>query len=202
MRKKDLDEIATFHALADWEALARCDIIIDPTGDANVSTALNDLYLKALRDGRPLALLYTWVFGKGVAGQSFLNLGDGLACNRCLRVGLGGLWRHNPMRDPNAAVRPASARCGEGGYVPFPSDAPVAAAALAVRAAIDWAAGEPGHRIGCARRSSILCMAGTYPASRPMISNNSSEDASENPAAVILRRLRRSNERTPGFGFS
>lgn len=134
-------------ALADWDALARCDLVIDATGDANVSTALNDRYLKARRGGQALALLHTWVFGNGVAGQSFLNLGDGLACYRCLRIGFGGAWRHNPMRDPKTEVRRAPAHCGEGGYVPFPSDAPVAAAALTVRAAIDWASGEPGHRL-------------------------------------------------------
>lgn len=135
------------NALADWDALARCDLVIDATGDANVSTALNDLYLRARRDGQQLALLHAWVFGNGVAAQSFLNLGDELACYRCLRAGFGGQWRYNPMRDPDAEVRRAPAHCGEGGYVPFPSDAPVAAAALAVRAAVDWAGGEPGHRL-------------------------------------------------------
>lgn len=135
------------NALADWDALARCDLVIDATGDANVSTALNGLYLRARRDGQQLALLHAWVFGNGVAGQSFLNLGDELACYRCLRAGFGGQWRYNPMRDPDAEVRRATAHCGEGGYVPFPSDAPVAAAAVAVRAAVDWAGGEPGHRL-------------------------------------------------------
>jgi hypothetical protein len=135
------------NALVDWDGLTRCDLVIDATGDANVSTALNELYLRARRDGQQLALLHAWVFGNGVAGQSFLNLGDGLACYRCLRAGFGGQWRYNPMRDPNAQVRRAPAHCGEGGYVPFPSDAPVAAAALAARAAIDWAGGEPGFRL-------------------------------------------------------
>lgn len=134
-------------ALAEWGALARYDLIIDATGDANVATALNDLFLKVIRGNGALALLHAWVFGNGVAGQSFLNLGDGHACYRCLRSGFGGAWRYNPLRDPDAPVRRAPARCGEGGYVPFPSDASIAAAALAVRSAIDWAGGTPGHRL-------------------------------------------------------
>ncbi|MBN8818698.1 MAG: ThiF family adenylyltransferase [Sphingomonas sp.] len=137
----------TGNALTEWNALERCDLIVDATGDANVATALNDRFILARRGGRQICLLHSWVFGNGAAAQSLLNLDDGHTCYRCLRTGFGGNWRHNPLRDPDMEVRRAPARCGEGGYTPFPVDAPIAAAALAVRAAIDWAGGNPGHRL-------------------------------------------------------
>lgn len=134
-------------ATKDWAALERADLVIDATGEANVSTALNDMWIKSARSGRELAMLHTWVFGNGVAAQSFLNLKDGHACYRCLKTGFDGQWRHNPLKDTNSPLLQAPARCGEAGYVPFGVDAPVAAAGLALRAALDWAGGRPGKRL-------------------------------------------------------
>jgi molybdopterin/thiamine biosynthesis adenylyltransferase len=134
-------------ATKDWAALERMDLIIDATGEPNVSTVLNDLWIKSTRSGQDLALLHSWVFGNGVAGQSFLNLKDGHACYRCLKTGFDGQWRHNPLKDPKSPLIQAPARCGEAGYVPFGVDAPVAAASLTLRAALDWAGGQPGQRL-------------------------------------------------------
>lgn len=132
--------------LAHWPTLQNFDLVIDATGEPNVATALNEHLIQ--QDGPPTpAILHSWVFGNGVAAQSFLNLKDGLACYRCLKTGYDGDWRFNPLKDPNSPLRQAPARCGEAGYVPFAVDAPVAAAGLAARAALDWANGSPGHRL-------------------------------------------------------
>lgn len=134
-------------ATKEWNALQTSDLIIDATGDPNVATALNELRMKSDRTGQELAIMHGWVFGNGVAAQSFLNLKDGLACYRCLKTSFDGQWRHNPLKDANSPLRQAPARCGEAGYIPFAVDAPVAAASLMLRAALDWAAGHPGKRL-------------------------------------------------------
>lgn len=134
-------------ATAEWSVLEKVDLIIDATGEQNVASALNRAYLASDRPGTELALLHAWVFGNGVAGQSFLNLKDGLACYRCLTQGFGGEWRYNPLRDAKSETARAPGRCGEGGYVPFAVDASMAAAGLAMRAALDWASGKPGQRM-------------------------------------------------------
>lgn len=133
-------------ATTDWSALERSDLIIDATGESNVATALNELFMRSPRSGEDVALMHTYVFGNGVAGQTLLNLKDGYACYRCLKTAFDGNWRYNPLKDPSSELRQAPARCGEGGYVPFSVDAPVAAAGLALRASLDWAAGRPGMR--------------------------------------------------------
>lgn len=134
-------------ATREWEELEKADLIIDATGDPNVASALNDLWLRSDRTGTQLALLHSWVFGNGVAGQSFLNLKDGNACYRCLRTGFDGNYRFNPLRDPQSQLRLAPASCGEAGYIPYAVDAPVATASLALRAVLDWAGGNPGARM-------------------------------------------------------
>jgi molybdopterin/thiamine biosynthesis adenylyltransferase len=130
-----------------WGGIARADLIIDATGEQNVSTALNELYCNMeTSDGTP-TLLHTWVFGNGVAAQSFLNMRDDGACYRCLKTDFAGQWRVNPLRDVTAEQVHAPARCGEAGYVPFSVDAPSAAACLALRAALDWAGSSPGKKL-------------------------------------------------------
>ena len=135
------------NATHDWDALEKADIIIDATGEPNVATALNARFLRSPRAGPDLALLHAFVFGNGVAGMSFLNLKDGHACYRCLKTSFGGRWRDNPLKDPNSPLQEAPASCGEGGYVPFSVDAPSAAAGLALRAVLEWAAGHPRARL-------------------------------------------------------
>jgi len=134
-------------ALHDWDALERADLIIDATGDYNVATALNHRRMMSSKDGNELAILHAWVFGNGVAAQTFLNLKDGSACYRCLKPTFGEPWRHPPVKDVTRFAELAPALCGEAGYVPFAADAPVIAAGLALRATLDWAAGQPGPRL-------------------------------------------------------
>lgn len=134
-------------ALEDWDALERVDLIIDATGDYNVATALNHMRMRSSKEGNKLAVLHAWVFGNGIAAQTFLNLKDDLACYHCLKPTFGGPWRYPPVKDVNKAVELAPAICGEAGYVPFAADAPVMAASLALRATLDWAAKQPGQRL-------------------------------------------------------
>jgi molybdopterin/thiamine biosynthesis adenylyltransferase len=134
-------------ALQDWAALERTDMIVDATGDYNVANALNNMRMRSSKSGTELAVLHAWVFGNGLAAQTFLNLKDGQACYRCLKPKFDGAWRYPPTKDVKKSVELAPARCGEGGYVPFAADAPVAAASLALRATLDWAAKQPGQRL-------------------------------------------------------
>jgi molybdopterin/thiamine biosynthesis adenylyltransferase len=134
-------------ALQEWDALERSDLIIDATGDYNVATALTQRRMMCKKDGSELAMLHAWVFGNGIAAQTLLNLNDGLACYRCLCPTFGEPWRYTPAKDVKKVLDLASAACGEAGYVPFAADAPVAATSLALRSALDWAAGKPGPRL-------------------------------------------------------
>lgn len=134
------------NALKEWDALERSDLIIDATGDYNVAAALNHFRMTSKKDGSELAILHAWVFGNGIAAQTFLNLKDGLGCYRCLRPAFDEPWRYAPVKDVKKLVTLAPALCGEAGYVPFAADAPVAAASLALRATLDWAAKRPGQR--------------------------------------------------------
>lgn len=128
------------------EALGNIDVIIDATGEPNVANALNASYLK-LPQTANTALFHSWVFGNGVAAQSFANLRDQYACYRCLKTDFAGDWRQNPLKDPNSEARIAPGRCGEGDYIPFSADASITAAGLTLRAILDWAGGEPGQRL-------------------------------------------------------
>lgn len=130
-----------------WDELEKHELIIDATGEPNVANALNAEFQLSALSGEKLALMHTWVFGNGVAAQSFLNLKDEGACYRCLKPKFDGDWRHNPLKDPKSELRIAPAACGDGGFVPFPADASIAAASLALRAILEWAGGSPGKRL-------------------------------------------------------
>lgn len=134
-------------ATADWEALEQCDLIIDATGFHNTSERLNQLFQQSARSGDDLALLHAHVFGNGIAAQTLLNLKDEYCCYRCQRTKFDGDWRYSPLRDRKSPLREAAASCGDGAYIPFGVDAPVAAATLALRAALDWSSGRPGKRL-------------------------------------------------------
>jgi molybdopterin/thiamine biosynthesis adenylyltransferase len=134
------------NALKEWDTLERSNLIIDATGDYNVAAALNHLRMKSEKDGSGPAILHAWVFGNGIAAQTFLNLKDGLGCYRCLRPAFDGPWRYAPVKDVKKLVQLAPALCGEAGYIPFAADAPMVAASLALRATLDWAARRPGQR--------------------------------------------------------
>ncbi len=171
----------TFQPLADnaverWSMLKECDLIIDATGDWNVQNALNQLFLED-RGERLAGILHSWVFGNGVAAQSFLNLGDEKACFRCLRPAFDEEWRFPAMiGGVQTEVTPAS--CGDGTFAAFTVDAPISAAALANRAIFDWNSGRAGPRL----RTAVLDVAnGRYQAPR------TPEPSTSCPACAHLR---------------
>ena len=133
------------NAFAHLDQLGRHELVIDATGDWNVQSALNEWFLgRANIETR--ALLHGWVFMNGAAVQSFLNLDDHHACFRCLKPTFDGPWRFPAaLDDEEPNVRAAS--CGDGSYIPFPADVPAMAAALASRAALEWANGVPSYRL-------------------------------------------------------
>ncbi len=124
--------------------LSRYDLIIDATGDWNVQSALNAWFMKS-GEG-PKALLHSWIFMNGAGVQSFLNMKDEYACFRCLKTSFDGRWRY-PAGDEHEELNLKPATCGDGAFVPFPSDVSTTAAAIASRAALEWAAGKPGPRL-------------------------------------------------------
>lgn len=132
------------NALDLWPILASHDLVIDATGEWNVQSALNDLFM--IDTVRPKALLHSWVFMNGAGAQSFLNLHDEYACFRCLKPDLAGPWRF-PAGDEKEELNLQPASCGDGSFVPFTVDASAVAASLANRAALDWAKGSPGARL-------------------------------------------------------
>lgn len=132
-------------ATENWSVLKGCDLIIDATGDWNVQSALNELFLED-RGSVLGGVLHSWVFGNGVGAQSFLNLGDDKACFRCLRPDFSGPWRY-PAAQNGIITEFTPASCGDGTYAAFSVDAPVVAAALALRSVLDWTRGEPGARL-------------------------------------------------------
>ena len=127
------------------KSLQTVDLVIDATGDWNVQSSLNDWFM-TLDAARPKALLHSWIFMNGAGVQSFLNLRDQYACFRCLKPRFEGPWRF-PAGDPAEPLNLQPATCGDGAFVPFTVDVSVAAASLANRAALDFAAGAPGPRL-------------------------------------------------------
>lgn len=121
------------------------DLVIDATGEWNVQSALNQWFLDGGRK-KAKALLHSWVFMNGAGVQSFLNLNDEYACFRCLKPVFDGPWRF-PAGNEKDELNLQPATCGDGAFVPFTVDAPVMAASLAVRAALDWVNGDPGPRL-------------------------------------------------------
>ena len=133
------------NALEWWPRLADHDLVIDATGDWNVQSALNEYFLDA-EDSRVGALLHAWVFMNGAGAQSFLNLRDENGCFRCLKPLFDGPWRY-PAGNEKDELNLQPASCGDGAFVPFTVEAPVMAASLANRSALDWANGRSGARL-------------------------------------------------------
>ncbi|MER8664506.1 ThiF family adenylyltransferase [Mesorhizobium sp. M1148] len=132
-------------ALEHLDVLAKHDLIIDATGSWNVQSAINEWYLdnSAIQTS---ALLHSWVFMNGAGVQSFLNLRDEFSCFRCLKPVFDGPWRF-PVGDEKDELNLQPATCGDGSFIPFTIDAPMMAASLTTRAALDWANGHPGPRL-------------------------------------------------------
>lgn len=132
-------------ALLHLDVIGQHDLVIDATGEWNVQSALNEWFLDGT-EKKTAALLHSWVFMNGAGVQSFLNLNDEFACFRCLKPAFDGKWRF-PAGDEKDALNLQPATCGDGSFIPFTVDAPVMAASLACRAALDWVNEDPGPRL-------------------------------------------------------
>jgi molybdopterin/thiamine biosynthesis adenylyltransferase len=134
-------------ALKIWDEFFNFDLIIDATGVEIVSEELNRRALLRRQISRSCALLHTWLFGNGIAAQSFLNDGDGFACYRCLRPELDRPWLNDPRKEVASIGDITVAACGDGPYVPYSVDAPAIAASLALQAVLDYFSGTPRARL-------------------------------------------------------
>lgn len=145
-------ELARFHpnvkltpidhdAMSVWPRLESADLIIDATGVEMVSDALNAKAIELRRAGKQINLLHVWLFANGVAAQSFLNLGSDFACYRCLRPDVSRPWIDDPRKNVKNDGTIAPAFCGDGPYLPFSVDAPIVAAAIALRSVLGFFGG-------------------------------------------------------------
>lgn len=118
---------------------AEFDLVIDATGEHDVSDLLNELRLAGGRDGKHWpTLLHTWIEGRGAAVQSYISSDPDFACYRCLDPDLHSA-RVTSLRPE--APRELDAGCGESTFTPYGPAAPMMAAALASVHVSDWAAG-------------------------------------------------------------
>lgn len=117
------------------------DLVIDATGEEPLSVALNEAVVRA-REAGPV-LLFVWLRGMGAAAQALFvpAKADGRGCLRCLRP-RAGAWPQLDVMHPNLTLEEAPAACGEGAFTPYSVAAPVIAAGLAAKMALDWVAGK------------------------------------------------------------
>lgn len=130
-----------------WPRFESADLIIDATGVEMFSDALNARAIDARSVGRSCQVLHVWLFANGTAAQSFLNVGGDFACYRCLRPDLSRPWINDPRKDVKDGGNVAPASCGEGPYLPFAVDAPVTAAAIALRSILGFFGGRSDPRL-------------------------------------------------------
>lgn len=117
------------------------DLVIDATGEEPLSVALNEAVVRARAAGP--ALLSVWLRGMGAAAQALLVPAkpDGRGCLRCLRP-RAGAWTLRDVMRLDLPLDEAPAACGEAAFTPYSVAAPVVAAGLAAKMALDWAAGK------------------------------------------------------------
>ena len=121
-----------------WGQFRHFDLLIDATGLEKVSSALNHHVHQARRASHYPPVLYTMIFGNGVAVQTFMDgVNDNSACYKCLNPRYGQPWRFNPVKSQNGPTRTAVRPCSFGSFTPFGVEASVAAATLALRHTLD-----------------------------------------------------------------
>jgi len=123
------------------------DLVVDATGVENVSLFLNAYAMEKRLEGKEFALFHSYLFGHGIAAQSFGNLGDAKACYRCLRPDRSKPWHRDPRRDVSQSDEPIDTGCGDGSFLPYGPYAGMAAAAQSAQHIHEWAQGTPGTRL-------------------------------------------------------
>lgn len=141
-------ESVSASALTLLQRLAAYDLLIDATGHNPLALRINHEAMIRRRSARQFPpVLHVSVHGNGAAVQSVLVTDDDHACLKCLRPDHGTL-KASPLRQGVEIIkRPAA--CGDGGHIPYAAPAPAMAAALALQAALEWAADPkaPGPRV-------------------------------------------------------
>lgn len=120
------------------DRLQEFDLVIDATGEHDVSELLNESCRRWQLSSGP-TLLHIWIEGRGAAVQSFISSEPAFACYRCLQPDLNLPSRVTPLRPE--APREIDGACGESGFTPYGPAAPTMAAALASAHVTDWAIG-------------------------------------------------------------
>lgn len=126
-------------AQASLERLVAYDLVIDATGDEQLSNTLNAFALKATRDDPTFPpVLFSMIFGNGIAAQSFLSTWrDDKACFRCLKPIFGDNWRFNPIKSNASSVDLVVRPCAQGSFTPFSVSASLGCASLTAQHAAD-----------------------------------------------------------------
>lgn len=123
-----------------FDRLAGYDLIIDATGDQQFSDSLNAFALEKKRTESLFPpILYTMIFGNGLAVQSYMStLANSAACYKCLKPRFDGNWRYNPIlpkfSETAAVVRP----CSQGAFIPFAVSASLSCASLAAQHVVSF----------------------------------------------------------------
>ena len=112
------------------------DLIIDATGEEQLSEALNARFVA----GQSAPLIFSWILGNGLAVQSFTLSSTKQGCLRCWKSH-GSLASYVPADREQTGIR--IGRGCDDPYVPFNGASPMLAAGLTLQATIDWASGRP-----------------------------------------------------------
>ena len=112
------------------------DLIIDATGEEQLSEALNARFVA----GQSAPLIFSWILGNGLAVQSFTLSSTKLGCLHCWKSH-GSLASYAPADQKQTTIR--IGRGCDDPFVPFSGASPLLAAGLALQATIDWASGRP-----------------------------------------------------------
>lgn len=127
-------------------------LIIDATGDEQISTLLSFAAQRARQTGRSVAILHVWIDANGLATRALLDDGTG-GCYRCLKIYETSGGQHQLMErfglfrndDQVPEVARIHYQCGES-YVPFSEGVSVIAAGMGQQMATEYLSGETGPR--------------------------------------------------------
>ena len=112
------------------------DLVIDATGEEQLSEALNSRFLAA--ESAPV--IFSWIVGNGLAVQSFTLSSQKQGCLRCWKS-LGTRAAFVPAKREQTEIRVG--RGCDDPFVPFNGASPLLAAGLALQATLNWASGRP-----------------------------------------------------------
>lgn len=116
--------------------LQEFDLIVDATGEEQLSEALNARFVA----GESAPVIFAWIVGNGLAVQSFTLSSTKLGCLRCWKSP-GSVSAFSPAGDNRSEIR--IGRGCDDAFLPFNGSSALLAAGLAFQAVVDWASGRP-----------------------------------------------------------